>query len=81
MNLCSELDGEVILYAVWTPKSVKIDFNKVGGTGGTNYVNVTFGAKFSLCGFSSQNWLFIRGLFFRRGRTGQDVLGLQYAPG
>ncbi len=80
VNLCSELDGEVILYAVWTPKSVKIDFNKVGGTGGTNYVNVTFWRQFSLCGFSFKIGYSFGGYFSEEGGQGKMYLDYNMRP-
>jgi len=45
-NLCSEDGGEVVFYAVWNPVTVNVVFNKLGGIGGSNFVNVTFDAAF-----------------------------------
>lgn len=80
VNLCSELDGEVILYAVWTPKSVKIDFNKVGGTGGTNYVNVTFGANFPSAVSPSKIGYSFGGYFSEEGGQGKMYLDHNMRP-
>lgn len=46
LNLTDEVDAEVVFYAVWTPVNVTVVFDKGGGIGGTNYVDVTYGDDF-----------------------------------
>ena len=80
VNLCSQPDGEIILYAVWTPKTVKIDFNKVGGNGGTNYVNVTFGANFPSAVSPSKIGYSFGGYFSKEGGQGKMYLDYNMRP-
>ena len=46
INLTAEANGQVRLYAVWTPVTVTVTFDKDGGIGGTNYTNITYGSNF-----------------------------------
>lgn len=44
-NLTAAADGEVTLYAVWTPVTVAVTFDKQQGEGGTDSISATYGQQ------------------------------------
>ncbi|MDE5721650.1 MAG: InlB B-repeat-containing protein [Clostridia bacterium] len=79
-NLCSEDGGKVVLSAVWEPVTVKVVFNKLGGSGGSNFVNATFGSEFpkavapSKCGYE------FGGYFSERNGRGLEYFDAEMNP-
>lgn len=46
VNLCREEGAALRLYAVWSPATVEVVFDRYGGSGGSGSVRVTYGANF-----------------------------------
>lgn len=80
LNLCDQPDGEVFLYAVWTPKNVTVNLNKSGGKGGTNYVEVTYGANFPSAIAPSKVGYTFGGYFSRESGQGKMYLDHNMRP-
>ena len=45
INVTDEDEAVIVFYAVWAPVKVTLTFDKTGGSGGTNYVDIIFGNK------------------------------------
>lgn len=69
-NLTGDADGCVYMYAVWSPVSVTVTFDKDGGIGGTNYSQVTYDENFPKAVAPSKAGYYFGGYFKDKNGAG-----------
>ena len=76
INLCDKDGAEYILYAEWSPVSVLVVFNKMGGIGGTTGATVTFNAQFPAAVAPTRVGYFFGGYFAEPEGKGRNYYDL-----